>query len=68
MWGAPSSADMCQPNIPALFGTPALLGIGLPSIGLYCKGVPAVQSDFTGTIERGGEGRTHLLLALVSDD
>ena len=39
---------MCQPDIPALFKVPALLGVGLLSR------VSVVPRDFTGTIESSG--------------
>ena len=58
MAGAPNSAGMCQPNIRALFGAPALLDTGFL---IESTKVAVVLSDFTGTIESRGT----ILLALL---
>ena len=48
VWGSQYSAGMCQPNIPALYRAPALLGVG------FWHRIPMVLTDFTGNIEGSG--------------
>ena len=57
-WGAHSSAGICQPNIPALFGAPALLGISASPIYRHYSGHrhywEYVPAQYTGTIQATG--------------